>query len=60
MRYHRCIGCSRRLERFDPPYAYIYCSERCWYDDGCMNKSHVMQIILLRTFRRLGVNDVAE
>ena len=25
-----------------------------------LNKSHVMQIILLRTFRRLGVNDVAE
>lgn len=47
----RCIGCSRKLERF-APYAYVYCSEQCWYNDGCASAKTVSSWLLQLTFER--------
>jgi hypothetical protein len=48
----RCNNCSRRLERFKAAYASFYCSEQCWYNDGCPGGKTVSSWLLQLTFER--------
>lgn len=44
-----CFCCDRKCDPKYKPYAGGYCSEECWYQDGCPTAATVRGMILERS-----------
>ena len=49
-----CYGCRNKVNVKDK-YAFAYCSERCWYEDGCGGGKPLLQMLIFDTLFRLGI-----
>lgn len=39
----KCLTCSNDTTKYGAPYALGYCSESCWYNDGCPSETSVVK-----------------